>query len=58
MLDHGKDAANLARSAAERYVSMGSTGSMMWVSASKMRYPPRAMGSSRFPLMLGLVRCV
>src|SRR5207245_11174611 len=25
---------------------MGSTGSMMWVSASKMRYPARAIGVS------------
>ena len=49
MLDHGEDAANLARSAAERYASMGSTGSMMWVSASKMRYPARAMGAVSSP---------
>ena len=33
----GPTAASLARAAAERYASMGSTGSMMWVSASKMR---------------------
>src|SRR5207245_1922451 len=33
----GPRAASFARSAGARYASIGSTGSMMWVSASKMR---------------------
>ena len=33
----GPSAASFARSPAARYSSIGSTGSMMWVSASKMR---------------------
>jgi len=33
----GPSAASFARSAALRFASIGSTGSMMWVSASKMR---------------------
>src|SRR5882672_410089 len=40
----GPSAASRARSAADRYASIGSTGSMMWVSASKIRMPARAMG--------------
>jgi len=35
-----------ARSAADRYASIGSTGSMMWVSASKIRWPARVMAAS------------
>src|SRR5919204_2845368 len=42
----GPCAASRARSAADRYASIGSTGSMMWVSASKMRMPSRAIACS------------
>src|SRR5919204_3898898 len=42
----GPCAANRARSAADRYASIGSTGSMMCVSASKMRMPSRAIADS------------
>src|SRR5260370_3277282 len=42
----GPSAASFARSAIVRYSSIGSAGSMICVSASKIRYPARAMGAS------------
>src|SRR5207248_11791825 len=42
----GPTAASRSRSAEEKYAPIGSTCSMMWVSASKMRIPSRAMACS------------